>query len=244
MAVRVGTSGWTYPHWKKTFFPEHLAAEDRLPFYADRFSTVEINTTFYGTPERATVRGWRDAVPKHFRFAVKGSRFTTHNKKLLEPGKSTRKFFHAIEPLEDRVCAVLFQLPPHWRFNGPRLAAFLKKMPKAYRYAFEFREPSWLCEEAYSILRDFNAAFCLYDLKGFHTPKLTTSDFVYARLHGPQTDAYRGSYPAATLRQWKKDILRWQAERKDVLIYFDNDEKGYAAADALKLIGMLKKKVP
>ena len=141
MAVRIGTSGWTYPHWKGAFFPADLPADERLGFYAQRFDTVEINTTFYGTPERATVRGWRDAVPKRFRFAVKASRFTTHNKKLLEPRKSTRKFFAAIEPIADQVTAVLFQLPPRWRFNAERLQAFLRVMPKGYRYAFEFREP-------------------------------------------------------------------------------------------------------
>jgi uncharacterized protein YecE (DUF72 family) len=239
--VRIGTSGWIYPHWKGNFFPADLHAAERLPFYAGRFGTVEINTTFYGTPEGATVRGWLHAVPKSFQFAIKGSRYTTHNKKLLEPRKSTRKTFRAIEPLRDRVCAVLFQLPPHWRFNGARLAAFLKAMPKDFRYAFEFREPSWLCDEAYTILRDFNAALCLYDLKGFHAPKVTTADFVYVRLHGPTTAAYRGSYSAAALRGWARSIAAWRAEGKDVLVYFDNDEKGYAAADALRLRDLVER---
>lgn len=235
MAVRIGTSGWTYPHWKGSFFPDDLPADERLGFYAGRFDTVEINTTFYGTPDRSNVRGWRDTVPKRFRFAVKASRYTTHNKKLLEPHKSTRKFFSAIEPIQEQVCAVLFQLPPHWRFNAERLEAFLKVMPKDYRYAFEFREPSWLCEEAYAILREHGAALCLYDLKGFHTPDVTTADFVYVRLHGPTEAAYRGSYPQETLEQWRTRIAAWKKRRHDVLVYFDNDEKGYAAADALRL---------
>jgi uncharacterized protein YecE (DUF72 family) len=239
MAVLVGTSGWTYPHWKKAFFPEDLPPGDRLRFYAGKLRTVEINTTFYGTPDRKTVRSWGEAVPKSFRFAVKASRFTTHNKKLVEPVRSTRKFFHAIEPIGEKICAVLFQLPPHWRCNAERLASFLKKMPKDYRYAFEFREPSWLCKEAYEILAEHNAALCLYDLKGFHPPKKTTADFVYVRLHGPQTEAYRGSYPGSTLRRWRKDIAEWKAQRKDVFVYFDNDEKGYAAGDALRLTDML-----
>jgi uncharacterized protein YecE (DUF72 family) len=233
--VLIGTSGWTYPHWQGTFFPADLPASRRLPFYAERFASVEINTTFYGTPTRATVRGWRDAVPESFWFAVKGSRFTTHNKKLLDPRKSTEKTFAALEPLQDRICAVLFQLPPHWRFNGERLAAFIRAMPKRYRYAFEFREPSWLCDEAYAILREHNAALCLYDLKGFHNTELTTADWVYIRLHGPTAAAYRGSYPDEALDRWAKRIGGWRKEKKDVLVYFDNDEKGYAAADALRL---------
>ncbi len=234
-SVRIGTSGWTYPHWKEAFFPADLPAEDRLRYYARKFSTVEINTTFYGTPDRATVRNWREAVPASFRFAIKGSRFTTHNKKLLDPRKSTRKTFHALEPIADRICAILFQLPPHWRYDGERLAAFLKAMPRDFHYAFEFREPSWLCDEAYAILRDHNAALCLYDLKGFRAPEVTTADFVYVRLHGPTTAAYRGSYSLPALRRWARLMAGWRTQRKDVLVYFDNDEKGYAPADALRL---------
>lgn len=237
--VLIGTSGWTYPHWRGSFFPDDLPAEQRLSYYADRFNSVEINTTFYGTPTRAAVRGWLDAVPKSFRFAVKGSRFTTHNKKLLDPRKSTQKTFQAIEPLAEQVCAALFQLPPRWRFNGDRLAAFLQAMPKKYRYALEFREPSWLCEEAYAILRAHNAALCLYDLKGFHAPEITTANWVYVRLHGPTAAAYRGSYPEKTLRHWAELIDSWRRERKEVLVYFDNDEKGYAAADALRLRNLI-----
>ncbi len=174
-------------------------------------------------------------MPDTFRFAVKGSRFTTHNKKLLDPRQSTVKTFHALEPLAGHICAVLFQLPPRWRFNGERLREFLRAMPRRYRYAFEFREPSWLCEEAYAILRQHNAALCLYDLKGFHNPELVTADWVYVRLHGPTEAAYRGSYSDEALQRWAGLIAGWRKEQKDVLVYFDNDEKGYAAVDALRL---------
>jgi uncharacterized protein YecE (DUF72 family) len=242
MAIHIGTSGWTYPHWQKNFFPEDLPADERLTYYARHFNTVEINTTFYGTPQRATVRAWRAAVPKTFRFAIKASRFTTHNKKLLEPRKSTVKFFRAVEPIGDVTLAILFQLPPKWKFNPQRLRDFLKKMPRDYRYAFELRNPTWLCPEAYAILNEFSAALCIYDLRGFLSPKEVTSDFVYVRLHGPEAAAYRGSYPDSTLRQWRQDILQWQRRKKSVLVYFDNDEKAYAASDAQKLLRQLQDK--
>ena len=239
MAIYVGTSGWTYPHWEKTFFPEHLSAPERLHYYAQHFSTVEINTTFYGTPRRSTVRHWREGLPKTFRFAVKGSRYITHNKKLLAPRKSSVKLFRALEPIGDITLAILFQLPPKWKFNPARLRAFLKKMPGDYRYAFEFRNPTWLCEEACDILREHRAALCIYDLRGFLSPKELTTDFTYVRLHGPQAEAYRGSYPKSTLRTWRDDLLAWKRKRKSAYVYFDNDEKAYAAGDAQKLLQLL-----
>ena len=220
MAIYIGTSGWTYPHWKSTFFPKDLPSLERLSFYAQHFPTVEINTTFYGTPKRSTTKAWREAVPKTFRFTIKASRFITHNKKLLDPHKSSVKLFRAIEPLADVTLAVLFQLPPKWKFNPERLRAFLKKMPGDYRYAFEFRNPTWLQPEAFKILEEFNAALCIYDLRGFLSPLEMTTDFVYVRLHGPKEAAYRGSYSPAALQGWRKNILTWKKKKKERLPLF------------------------
>jgi uncharacterized protein YecE (DUF72 family) len=112
-------------------------------------------------------------------------------------------------------------------------------MPRDYRYAFEFRNPTWLCEEACDILRQHRAALCIYDLRGFLSPKELTTDFTYVRLHGPQADAYRGRYPKSTLRRWRDDLLAWKRKRKSAYVYFDNDEKAYAAGDAQKLLQLL-----
>lgn len=239
MLPQIGTSGWTYPHWQTTFFPKDLPVEDRLRFYSEVFTTVEVNTSFYGLPTKTTVRGWLKAVPSTFRFAVKGSRYTTHMKKLLEPKKSTSKFFRAIAPLKGRTTAILFQLPPFFKMNSERLESFLKAMPREYRYAFEFRNPTWFHPDIYSILRAANAAFCLFDIKGMQPPEELTADFVYVRLHGPQSQAYRGSYSARSLKDWRKKISLWQQQGRDVFVYFDNDEKGYAPHDALALRKLL-----
>jgi uncharacterized protein YecE (DUF72 family) len=244
MSVEIGTSGWTYPHWQQNFFPESLPHDDRLTFYARTFSTVEINTTFYGLPTLKTVRHWRDVVPASFRFAIKGSRYTTHNKRLLEPRKSTSKFFRAIKPLQGRITAVLFQLPPNAVADVERLEAFLKAMPRDYRYAFEFRHVTWFQEDVYAILRKYNCALCFYDLRGTHAPEEVTADFVYVRLHGPEAQAYRGSYPPKALRAWKEKVTRWKRQKKDVFIYFDNDEKGYAPVNALELMKLTKSEKP
>ncbi|MEJ0000080.1 MAG: DUF72 domain-containing protein [Verrucomicrobiota bacterium] len=242
MALYLGTSGWTYPHWQKAFFPTGLPSTDRLHFYAQRFNTVEINTTFYGTPKPATVRAWREAVPESFRFAVKASRFITHLRRLLQPVASSRKFFRAIEPLAGQVAAVLFQLPATFRADAPRLKAFLGKMPKDYRYVFEFRHPSWFCDEVYDLLRGAGAALCWWDLKGAQSPREMTADFLYLRLHGPQAAAYRGSYPDAQLKEWRRRLLPAVRARKDILVYFDNDEKGYAPLNALGLAELMKRR--
>jgi uncharacterized protein YecE (DUF72 family) len=243
MALQIGTSGWTYPHWQKAFFPPSLPSAERLRYYAEHFNSVEVNTTFYGTPKKSAVRAWGDAVPARFTFAIKASRYITHNRKLLKPRASSIKLFRALEPIADRVTAMLFQLPPFFGANVPRLRSFLKKMPAGYCYAFEFRHPTWFCEEVYDVLREFRVALCLWDLKGQQSPlDVVTAPFVYIRLHGPTAAAYRGSYPDRELRAWARCIAAWRKTRKDVLIYFDNDEKGYAPVNALRLGELCKKR--
>jgi uncharacterized protein YecE (DUF72 family) len=242
MALLIGTSGWTYPHWQEAFFPASLRSPDRLRFYAKKFNSVEVNTTFYGTPKKPTVRSWVEAVPRSFRFAIKASRYTTHNKKLLQPRKSTVKLFRALEPIEAQTTAMLFQLPPFFKVNAARLKDFLKKMPSGYCYAFEFRHPTWFCQEVYDLLHAANAALCIWELKGERSPTVHTSNFVYVRLHGPQAAAYRGSYPDEALRKWADEIATWRKKRHDVLFYFDNDEKGYAPMNAARLMELTSPK--
>jgi uncharacterized protein YecE (DUF72 family) len=235
--VHIGTSGWSYAHWIGSFYPEGTRTDAMLPFYAGRFGTVEINSTFYRLPESA--ERWRLCVAPDFVFAVKASRYITHMKKLRDPADSTRAFFECIEPLRPQLGPVLFQLPPCWRFNEPRLAEFLASLPGAHRYAFELRDRSWLDERAYRLLEEHNAACCIYDLEGFLSPEIATSDFVYVRLHGPGA-AYTGSYAGNALAAWSRRIDAWRAAGRDVYCYFDNDEAGYAAGNALALDAMLR----
>lgn len=243
MSLYIGTSGWTYPHWQVSFFPKSLPSPERLRFYAQHFSSVEVNTTFYGTPKKSTVRSWKAAVPRSFRFAIKASRYITHNQKLLRPRTSSIKLFRAIEPIAEQTAAILFQFPPWFGSNPARLKAFLKKMPADYRYAFEFRHVSWFTEEIYDILRNANASLCLWELKGITSPMVTTADFVYVRLHGPKSHAYQGSYPDAALRAWQRRVVAWRRFRHDVLFYFDNDEKGYAPVNARRLAELSQPKL-
>ncbi|MFW6122775.1 MAG: DUF72 domain-containing protein [Thermodesulfobacteriota bacterium] len=236
--VHIGTSGWHYDHWSGPFYPEDLPKKDFLSFYQQHFHTVEINNSFYQLPSEKTLTEWRDSVPPGFIFAVKGSRYITHMKKLKDPDQSVPPLLERLQVLGDRLGPILFQLPPKWHFNEERLEAFLASLPRDYRYALELRDPSWLNQDAYRILSRHGAAFCIYELAGRLSPKEVTADFVYIRLHGPG-GAYQGRYDKQTLAGWAGAISAWTAKGLTVFVYFDNDEAGYAAQNALELQEML-----
>jgi uncharacterized protein YecE (DUF72 family) len=233
--IRIGTSGWCYPHWRGRFYPRGLSAAGELAFYARHFGSVEINNTFYRLPERRTLAAWRDSVPRDFLFAVKASRYLTHMKKLAAPAAAVRRFFRRIEVLGGKLGPVLFQLPPRWRCDAPRLGVFLDALPGGLRYAFEFRDRSWLTEAVYDALARRNAALCIYELASFQSPARITADFAYVRLHGPAA-AYRGCYSPRALTGWARRLRQWAADGLAVYCYFDNDEAGYAAHNALQLV--------
>ncbi|MGD2111878.1 MAG: DUF72 domain-containing protein [Gammaproteobacteria bacterium] len=235
----IGTSGWSYPHWRGPFYPRDLPGGRLLEFYARHLRSTEINNSFYQLPQAQTLRQWRDVVPRDFVFAVKASRFITHMKKLRDPEASTARFLQRVRTLGRRLGPILYQLPPHWRFDESRLAQLLETLPDSRRHAFEFRDRSWHDRRCYRLLRDHNAAFCIYDLDGFVSPRQVTADFVYVRLHGPN-GPYQGRYTARTLAGWAGAFSTWLAMDKDVYCYFDNDEAGYAIEDALRLQRMLE----
>jgi uncharacterized protein YecE (DUF72 family) len=237
--IHIGTSGWHYDHWKGPFYPQGTSAEKMLAFYADRFAAVEINNSFYQLPEEKTLKQWRDTVPEGFVFAVKASRFITHMKKLRDPEEPVSIFTERMKVLGDKLGPILFQLPPRWRLNIGRLRSFFAALPGDHRYAFEFRDPSWFDSNVSRLLSDHNAAFCIYELSGRISPRNVTADFVYVRLHGPG-DAYEGDYDKETLTEWAGALSSWAREGLDVYCYFDNDQEGYAASNALSLQQMLK----
>ena len=236
--LRIGASGWHYQHWRETFYPS--GERPSLARYSERFDTVEINNSFYRLPAAETFAAWREATPPGFLFAVKASRFITHMKKLSDPAGSFEKFFAAVVHLGPKLGPILFQLPPRWRRNAERLQAFLETIaPKRLRCAFEFRNETWFVPEIEALVARHVAAFCIYDIAQRRSPLRATADFVYLRLHGPEAGAYAGSYGDAALKEWAARIEAWQDEGRDVFGYFDNDQKAYAAGDALRLKAML-----
>ncbi|HKJ87247.1 MAG TPA: DUF72 domain-containing protein [Gammaproteobacteria bacterium] len=240
--IRIGTSGWQYDHWRGPFYPQDLPKKAFLEHYAEHFDTTEINSFFYGVPKAETVRRWREEVPEGFRFAVKASRYITHMKKLKDPEPSLERFWEGAEGLGSRMGPVLFQLPPNWGLNLDRLRRFLEALPSGVRYAFEFRDRSWFDDSVYQLLEEHNAAFCIYELGGRSTPCLATADFVYIRLHGPEEE-YRGSYGDEALQLWAERLRQWREEGKGGYLFFDNDEAGFAARNALRLRELLGKSI-
>jgi uncharacterized protein YecE (DUF72 family) len=232
--IRIGSSGWHYKHWLGTFYPPKTTAGRMFHHYLQYFDTVELNNTFYRLPGEPALHAWREQTPPNFRFAIKGSRFITHMKKLKDPEASIARFFDRIDILGEKAGPILFQLPPGWPADAERLDRFLSALPRHYRYAFEFRNETWNSEEVLNLLRRYGAAYCIFDLAGYQTPLITTSDLVYLRLHGPG-GKYQGDYPKRTLDRWARQIAEWSNESRDVWVYFDNDDSGYAPKNALEL---------
>jgi uncharacterized protein YecE (DUF72 family) len=210
-----------------------------LEYYIRYFDTLELNNSFYRLPTIDAFDGWRDSTPDNFIFAVKASRYITHNKKLKDPENALDNLIPRAEHLGRKLGPVLFQLPPRWKVNPERLETLLEVLPREHRYTFEFRETSWVSPEINRILQRYNAAFCIYELAGYHSPFEVTADFTYVRLHGPAAGKYQGSYSNAQLKTWAQRIEDWARQLKAVYIYFDNDQSGYAPENALKLKKMV-----
>lgn len=234
--IKVGTSGWMYDHWKGPFYPEDIASDAMLSFYAQTFDTVEVNNTFYQLPSEGKVRGWKEDSPEGFLFVIKANRYITHMKNLLEPEEPVNTLMERIEILDQKLGPILFQLPPHWNVNAERLANFLKVLPQDLRYVFEFRDESWYVDEVYRLLEEAGAAFCIHDHHDAPSPEEVTADFVYLRFHGPRGD-YGGKYREEDLRGWAEKIAAWHEADRDVYAYFNNDMRGYAVENARELRG-------
>jgi uncharacterized protein YecE (DUF72 family) len=209
-----------------------------LRWYAEHFDTVEINSSFYRLPSSPALDGWLRETPGSFCFAVKASSYITHNRKLKDPRETVERFMKVVEKLKPRLGPILFQLPPSWKVNVERLDAFLAGLPPSHHYVFEFRNQSWNVQQVYDVLRRRKAAFCMYELGGFQSPMEITADFTYVRLHGPG-NKYQGDYSVARLRGWAKRIEQWQKQLRDIFVYFDNDQAGFAAKNSLELNRMI-----
>jgi uncharacterized protein YecE (DUF72 family) len=236
----IGTSGWSYKNWIGEFYPAGLHAGRWLEHYAQQFDTVELNASFYRLLSPAAIAGWVKRTPDGFTFAVKASKLITHNLKLHDAGPALTTLLDNIAGFGAKLGPLLFQLPPRWGMDTARLAEFLALLPPGQRCAFELRDRSWLDEAVYALLRQHNAAFCIYDLGGFESPHVVTADFVYIRLHGPGRVKYVGSYSGPKLDQWGAELRCWLDDGRDVYCYFDNtDGPGAALADAVELREML-----
>jgi len=236
--IWIGTSGWSYRAWDDVFYPRSLKPAEHLAYYAKHFDIVEVNSTFYRLPSPEAVTTWRDAVPDHFVFACKASRYITHMKKLKEPKPSLKSFIERVGLFSGRLGPILFQRPWRWHVDLKRLRGFLESLPKFGHYAFEFRGATWFTLEILDLLAERNAAFCIYDLSGRCSPLNVTADFIYLRLHGPNA-AHHGSYSDDAIAAWAMRLNAWRDGGRETSCFFDNDEKGFAAANAQRLATLI-----
>jgi uncharacterized protein YecE (DUF72 family) len=239
LIIRIGTSGWTYAHWRGAFYPEKLKAADWLRHYAERFDCCEINGSFYRLPSEAAVAGWAAKAPPGFVFAWKVSRYLTHAKKLKDPADSLALIFGRMRGLGEHAGPALFQLHPLMQRDDARLESLLEQLPRDFRHAIEFRHPSWYADAVYEMLRAHRVAFCISDHHDAPSPWVETADLVYLRRHGPGGH-YHGRYDDATLADWARRIEAAHAARREVHAYFDNDVGAQAPCDAERLRTMLR----
>lgn len=233
--VIVGTSGWWYDHWRGVFYPSEMEPREWFHHYTRSFDTVEINSSFYRLPFENMVKGWAKRAPEDFTFTLKMWRRITHLKKLKDVAKDLEIFLNRIEPLKPYLGAVLYQLPPSLKIDLALLEEFLKTLPENLDQAVEFRHTSWLNEDTFSLLTEYNLAYCIISMPRFPELVRITSDISYIRLHGREV-LYGSSYSEAELKGWADKILNFFNQGvKRVYIYFNNDYNAYAVFNALRL---------
>jgi len=230
VSVRVwtGTSGYSYPEWKGNFYPEKMAAKDMLRFYAERFPTVEINNTFYRMPKDALLQGWAEQVPEDFAFVIKASKRITHDMRLKECGELLGYLYRVTSTLGSRLGPLLFQLPPNFKKDVPRLKAFFDAMPDRRRVAVEFRHASWFDDEVFDALRAQGAALCVADTgEEPAAPLVATADWGYLRLR-------RENFSDDDLRDWARRIREqpWTS----AFVFLKHEEEGKGPKLAARLM--------
>jgi uncharacterized protein YecE (DUF72 family) len=227
--IFIGTSGYAYKEWKGSFYPEDLPAKAMLRYYAEHFRAVEINNTFYKLPAPETARAWLAEVPKDFVFALKAPQQITHFKRLKSAGDPTRDFLRFADGFGSRLGPLLFQLPPNMKKDVPRLAAYIKLLPRDRRVTFEFRHESWFDDETFDALRAHGAAVCIAESDDLETPLVSTAGWGYLRLR-------RAAYSPAGLKARAKDIAAqaWS----DTYVFFKHEDTGTGPMFAKKLIAL------
>jgi uncharacterized protein YecE (DUF72 family) len=233
--VHIGCSGWNYRDWRGAIYPEGLPARRWLERYAELFSTVEVNNTFYRLPSQSAVEGWVEQTPSGFVIAVKASRYLTHVKRLREMQRGAARYFEAIRPLASspKLGPVLWQLPANFKRDDDRLGEALDRLPKG-RHCFEFRHPTWFVPEVYELLRRHGAALVIGDdpERPFQSHEIT-ADWTYVRFHRGNRGR-RGNYSKRELEDWKRRIAAWRSD-VEVFAYFNNDWEAFAPRNALWL---------
>jgi uncharacterized protein YecE (DUF72 family) len=233
MTSWIGTSGFQYPEWRGTFYPEKFPTAKTLPFYAERFPTSEINYTFYRIPNGKTIQGWDTSTPEHFRFGLKAPQKITHYAKLRDCSELLEVFQRVVSGLGSKLGPVLFQLPPNFKKDAALLNEFLGSLPADIRAAFEFRHSSWFVDEVFGHLKNHQAALCIAESSDLASPTLATTDFGYLRLR-------REDYEKADIVRWATFIQAQKERWGHVFVYFKHEESGIGPQLATQLMKELE----
>ena len=233
MALWVGTSGYNYPEWRGSFYPEKYPTTKMLPYYAERFATVEINYTFYRTPNVKILSSWSAATPEQFKFTLKAPKRITHIARLKDCVELLRYFVDTAATLGPKLGVLFLQLPPYFKKDLALLEAFLDNFPHNTRASFEFRHQSWLDDGVYALLKEKNLALCVAESEKLSTPVEITADYAYFRLRDE-------GYTPADLKRWAQTILDKTSDCKDVFVYFKHEEAGKGPEFARVLLDAIK----
>jgi uncharacterized protein YecE (DUF72 family) len=243
-SFHIGTSGWSYKHWKGLFYPQGLKATEWIIFYASHFRITEINASFYSLPLRETVINWTKKVPENFLFCPKMSRYLTHMKKLTDPEETLERFFEVFEPMHQMMGPVLIQLPPSVKFNYERaenLYRILKTTYRRYEFVMEIRHDTWLGEISLTLMTKYDIGLVISQSGNeFPYAEIVTARNIYIRFHGP-ADLYASTYSDEMLEGFAKKFRNWISEGHVIWAFFNNDIHGYAIGDAKRLISMMEK---
>jgi len=219
MQIFTGTSGFSYPAWRGSFYPEKLPATQMLAHYAGRLKTVEINNSFYRMPKAEALAAWAATTPAGFRFAPKAPQQITHRQRLVGSADTLAHFWKTLQALGDKLGPALFQLPPFQRKDLPRLTDFLALMPEGARAAFEFRHASWFDDDVYAALAARGAALCIAEADDLQTPLVATTSWGYLRLR-------RLEYDEAALAAWKSHLREQAGKWTETYVYFKHEDAG------------------
>lgn len=236
--IYIGTSGWSYKEWANDFY-HGVKPKKQFQYYVTRFSTVELNASFYRLPGLKTVHGWQEKAPSDFIFAIKGSRLITHIKRLNNLDGLVTNFIRRIKPLKKKLGPLLWQLPPNFKPDLLRLDKFIKKLPAKLSHAIEFRHPDWMMDETFKLLRKYGAAFVSVSSLRMPQNFSVTADFVYVRFHG-LSGGPRHDYTRDELEPWANHIREQASKGKKAFAYFNNDLNVRAPKNAEMLIQMCK----
>jgi uncharacterized protein YecE (DUF72 family) len=232
--IYAGTSGWAYASWKPDFYPAKLASAKFLSHYATRLNTVEVNYTFRRFPTEKLLRGWIEATPPNFKFAIKAHQKITHIARLRDVADFTSDFLRSLQPLDEdkKLGPVLFQLPPFLKCDVTLLKNFLAALPETLRATFEFRHESWFTDELYAVLHSANAALCNAESEKLETPDVQTADFAYLRLR-------KEEYSAKERKALEQRIAKL-ASAGDVFVYFKHEDTPEGVLHAERLLSATK----